>query len=316
MPRDPPVTTATLSVKEAMPPSVCPSHSAAPVAAKARCSFYAPGRLDTAPSVPPIMGRRHREVLMRQNGIGQSLPGSEGLRLLRGLGRYTDDHNPTDQAHLVVLRSPHAHARIVSIDTAAAQAAPGVLAVLTGADAAADKLGTFSSRVTRKRPDGKGPNVVPPYRVLALERVRLVGDAVCAVIAETVAEAKDAAELIEVTYDALPSITVTADAAKAGAAQLWDDIPNNMVFVHEQGDRTGVDAAIARAAHVARLPFTVSRVTAAPMEPRTALGAYDPSSDRYTLTAALQSPHQIRSELAEKILKIPTHALRVVAPDV
>jgi aerobic carbon-monoxide dehydrogenase large subunit len=157
---------------------------------------------------------------------------------------------------------------------------------------------------------------VPPYRVLALDRARHVGDGVAAVIAETLAQAKDAAELVEVDYEALPSVTATADAAKPGAAQLWDDIPNNIVFVHDQGDRAGVETAFKTAAHVARFAFTVSRVTAAPMEPRTALGAWDPSDQRYTLHAALQSPHQIRSELAERILKIPTHQLRVVAPDV
>src|SRR5579871_5291868 len=140
---------------------------------------------------------------MRENGIGQSLPRSEDLRLLRGLGRYTDDFRSADQVALVVLRSPHAHARIVRIDTTAARAAPGVLAVLTGEDAAREGFGTFSSRVVRKRPDGR-PNVVPPYRVLALERVRHVGDGVAAVIAETVEQAKDAAELIEVSYEPLP----------------------------------------------------------------------------------------------------------------
>jgi carbon-monoxide dehydrogenase large subunit len=190
-----------------------------------------------------------------------------------------------------------------------------VLAVLTGEDAAREGFGTFSSRVMRKRPDGR-PNVVPPYRVLALERVRHVGDAVAAIVAETVAEAKDAAELIEVEYAALPSVTATADAAKPGAPVLWDDIPNNVVFVHDQGNQKGVDEAFARAAHVARFDFTVSRVTAAPMEPRSALGAWDPADQRYTLTAGLQSPHQIRSELAERIFKIPTHQLRVIAPDV
>ena len=252
---------------------------------------------------------------MRENGIGQSLPRSEDLRLLRGLGRYTDDIKLPGQATMVVLRSPHAHARIVAIEAGAARAAPGVLAVLTGADAAAEGFGTFSSRVTRKRPDGR-PNVVPTYRVLALDRARLVGDCVAAVIAETLEQAKDAAELIEIEYEPLASVTATADAAKPGAPQLWDDIPSNIVFVHDQGDRAGVDAAFARAAHVARFDFTVSRVTAAPMEPRTALGAWDPADQRYTLYAGLQSPHQMRSELAERILKIPTHQLRVVAPDV
>ncbi|MEJ0070270.1 MAG: xanthine dehydrogenase family protein molybdopterin-binding subunit [Pseudomonadota bacterium] len=252
---------------------------------------------------------------MRENGVGQSLPRSEDFRLLRGLGRYTDDIQPPGQAILYVLRSPHAHARIKRIDANAARAAPGVLAVLTGQDAVDAGFGTFSSRIMRKQPDGR-PNVVPPYRVLALDRARHVGDCVVAVIADSLAEAKDAAELIDVDYDALPSVTATADAAKPGAPLLWDDIPNNVVFVHDQGDRAGVDAAFKTAAHTARFDFTVSRVTAAPMEPRTALGVWDPSDQRYTLHAALQSPHQLRSELAEHIFKIPTHQLRVVAPDV
>jgi carbon-monoxide dehydrogenase large subunit len=253
---------------------------------------------------------------MRENGIGQSLPRSEDLRLVRGLGRYTDDIQLPGQAALVVLRSPHAHATITRIDTRAAAAAPGVLAVLTGEDAARAGFGTFSSRVIRKKPDGSGPNVVPPYRMLALGRARMVGDPVVAVIAETVAQAKDAAELVGVDYDPLPSVTDTAAAAQPGAPRLWDDIPDNRVFVHEHGDRAAVEAAFARAAHVARFDFTVNRVTAASMEPRGALGVWDPSEQRYTLYASLQSPHQIRSELADRIFKIPNHQLRVVAPDV
>src|SRR5579871_1899115 len=135
--------------------------------------------------------------------IGDAVRRKEDFRLVTGRGCYSDDFTLPGQVYAAVVRSPHAHARIVRIDTAAARAAPGVLAVLTGDDAAREGFGTFSSRVMRKRPDGR-PNVVPPYRVLALERVRHVGDGVAAVIAETVEQAKDAAELIEVSYEPLP----------------------------------------------------------------------------------------------------------------
>jgi aerobic carbon-monoxide dehydrogenase large subunit len=252
---------------------------------------------------------------MREFGIGQSLPRSEDHRLLRGRGRYTDDIVLPRQAWLYVLRSPHAAACIRSIDTTAAAASPGVLAVLTGRDAEADGLGTFTSRVTRPRPDGR-PNFVPPFRVLVLDRVRRVGDAVAAIIAESLAEAKDAAELIEIDYEALPSVTATADAAKPGAPAVWDEVPDNVCFVYELGDKNAVDSAFARAAHVAELDFTVSRVSTNSMEMRNAIGSYEERDGRYTLYVGAQAPHTLRGELAEAILKIPQDRLRVVSPDV
>jgi carbon-monoxide dehydrogenase large subunit len=252
---------------------------------------------------------------MREFGIGQSLPRSEDHRLLRGRGRYTDDIVLPRQSWLYVLRSPHAAARIRSIETSAAAAAPGVLAVLTGKDAEADGLGTFTSRVTRPRPDGR-PNFVPPFRVLALDRVRRVGDAVAAIVAESLAAAKDAAELIETDYEPLPSVTGTAEAAKPGAPAVWDEAPDNVCFVYDFGDRSAVDAAFARAAHVAELDFVVSRVSTNSMEMRNAIGSYEERDGRYTLYVGAQAPHTLRGELAEAILKIPQDRLRVISPDV
>lgn len=252
---------------------------------------------------------------MREYGIGQSLPRTEDLRLLRGVGRYTDDIRLPGQAHLHVLRSPHAAARIGRIDGNAAAAAPGVLAVLTGADAMADGLGTFPSRMKMKRADGR-PNFEPPYRVLAIDRVHMVGDPVVAIVAESLAQAKDAAELVEIDYEPLPSVTATAEAARPGAAAVWDEQPDNVCFVAEFGNKAGVEAGFARAAHVTRLDLVINRVSANSMEPRAALGLYDPGDDRYTLYAGLQGPHLMRTHLAQNIFNLPETKFRVVAPDV
>jgi aerobic carbon-monoxide dehydrogenase large subunit len=252
---------------------------------------------------------------MREYGIGQSLPRSEDFRLLRGLGRYTDDIRLHGEARLYVLRSPHAAARIRAIDTAAAAAAPGVLAVLTGKDALADNLGTFPSRMKMKRKDGR-PNYEPPYRLLAADRVALVGDPVVAVVAETLAQAKDAAELVEIDYEPQASVTATTAAAQPGAPSVWDEQPDNICFVAEFGKKDTVEAGFTKAAHVAKLDFVVNRVSANSMEPRAGLGVYDAADDRYTLYASLQSPHQMRTHLAENIFKLPEGKFRVVAPDV
>ena len=251
---------------------------------------------------------------MREFGLGRPVPRVEDARLLQGRGRYTDDITFPGQAVMYVLRSPHAAARIRSIDAAAAEAAPGVLAVLTGEDVAADGLGTLPCRVKRQRADGSAM-FEPPYRLLALERVQMAGDAVAIVVAETLALAKDAAELIEVDYQPLPSVTGTKDAVQPGAATVWAEAPGNVCFVFEQGDKAAVETAFARAAHVTRLDFTISRVAASPMEPRDAIGLYDPGEERYTLYAGLQGPHLMRAELAGAVLKIPQNRLRVVSPD-
>ena len=248
-------------------------------------------------------------------GIGTPTRRVEDLRFVRGLGRYTDDIRFPDEAHMVVLRSPHAAARIRGIDVGAARAAPDVLAVLTGADVVADGLGTLHTMVQRHRRDGT-PMARPPYRILALDQVRFVGDAVVIVVAETREAAEAAAEHIAVDYEVLPSVTDAVEAVRPGAPAVWDEVPDNVAFVFEQGDKAAVDAAFGRAHHVARLDFRITRVSANPLEPRNAIGVYDPAEDRYVLYAGTQAPHKIRSELAEKTLFVPVNRLRVVSPDV
>jgi aerobic carbon-monoxide dehydrogenase large subunit len=252
---------------------------------------------------------------MREFDLGRAVPRTEDFKLLRGRGRYTDDIVLPRQCHLHVLRSPHAAARIRAMDTRAACAAPGVLLVLTGADAARDGLGTFASRVQRKRADGS-PNFVPPYRMLALDRVHHVGQPVAAIVAESIAAAKDAAELVEIDWETLPSVTDTAAAAAGGAPAVWDEVPDNVCFIHSVGDQAAVDAAFRRAKHVVKERFCINRVAVNPLEGRTALGVYDASDGRYTLYAGLQSPHVMRLELASNVFKLPANQLHLISPDV
>jgi len=251
---------------------------------------------------------------VRELGIGASVPRYEDPRLLRGRGRYTGDIRVPGEAHLVVVRSPHAFARIVSVDTSAARAAPGVLAVFTGEDALAAGLGTLSCRVKRQARNGK-PNFEPPYRLLAIGHARFVGDCVAAVVAETQAQAEDAAELVAIEWEPLPAVTEAVDALAPDAPQLWPEVPGNESFVFNLGNRDKVEAGFARAAHVARVDFVVSRVSANPMEARGAIGLHDPVEDRYTLHAGFQTPHLLRAELADFILKVPANRIRVVSPD-
>ncbi len=249
-------------------------------------------------------------------GIGASPRRVEDARLLRGHGRYTDDIHTPGAAIMVVLRSPHASARIMSIDAEAARAAPGVLAVLTGAELLADGLGGLETMVQRHRADGS-PMARPPYRLLATDAVRFVGDAVVAVIGTSLHFAQEGAELVHVDYEPLDAVTDAAAALLPGAPSVWPDHePGNECFVFRQGDRARTDAAFATAHHVSRLALRISRVSANPMEPRTATGAYDPATDSYVLHAGTQAPHKIRSELAEHTLRIPANRLRVVSPDV
>jgi carbon-monoxide dehydrogenase large subunit len=252
---------------------------------------------------------------MGQFGIGQSVTRFEDPRLLRGEGRFVDDVNLPGQAHMYVLRSPHAHARIVSIDTRAAAAAPGVVAVFTGADLARDNLGTMEMTLKRKRPDGS-PMFARPHQGLSRDRVRYVGDPVALVVAGTKAEARDAAELVQVEYGPLPSVTSTADAVKPGAAAVWDECPDNVSNVFEAGDRTATDVAIARAAHVVRRRYVITRVHAQFMEPRGVLGVWDQGEGKYTLYADVQYPHRTRNALASRIFKVPENMIRVIAGDV
>ena len=250
---------------------------------------------------------------MGEFAIGQGVSRFEDPRLVRGGGRYTDDIKLPGLAHGVVLRSPHAHAKIRSIDVSAAKKAPGVLAVLTSADIKSAGYGDLPVPGGLKRRDGSSM-YKPRYPILAEDRVRWVGDSVAFVVAETVAQALDATELISADYEELPAVTSTAEAPKPGAPRVWDDCPDNICFVELIGDKAAVDAAIARAAHVTRHRFVINRVTAATMEPRGAVGDYNTADGRYTIYTPIQRPHPTRADLA-KVLKVPESKVRIVTGD-
>ena len=247
------------------------------------------------------------------HGIGAPMRRVEDARFLRGAGRFVEDVQVVGAARLYVLRSPHAAARIVRLDATAARAMPGVLLVLAGADV--EGLGVLRCVTPRLRRDGK-PLVQTPWRMLAQGQVRYVGDAVAAVVAESLAAAQDAAEAIEVAYEVLPCVTDVADAVQPGVPAVWDFAPENESVFFKLGDAAAVQAAFARAAHVARLEYRVTRVSANPMEPRNALATHDPIEDRYTLTTGTQLPHVMRNEIAEFALGVPSNRLRVISPDV
>ena len=250
---------------------------------------------------------------MGEFAIGQGVSRFEDPRLVRGGGRYTDDIKLPGLVHGIVLRSPHAHAKIRSIDIAAAKTAPGVLAVLTSADIKTAGYGDLPVPGGLKRRDGS-PMYRPRYPILAEDRVRWVGDSVAFVVAETVAQALDAAEMISVGYEELPAVTSTAEAPKPGAPRVWDDCRDNICFVELIGDKAAVDAAFARAAHVTRHRFVINRVTAATMEPRGAVGDYNAADGRYTIYTPIQRPHPTRADLA-KVLKVPESKVRIVTGD-
>ena len=254
-------------------------------------------------------------VTVEKFAVGQSVRRLEDPRLIQGFGRYSDDVNLPHQAYAVVVRSPHAHARIRSVDTANARGAPGVFAVLTGADLATDGLGDLPTDKTRKRRDGS-PAFATPRPALVRDRVRHVGDPVALVVAATPDQAVDAAELVAVDYDPLPAVAATPDAARPGAPAVWAEAPDNVAFVWEAGNKDTVARAFASATHVTRLDFVVSRVAAAPLEPRGAVGEWDRRSGRYTLHTGIQAPHGLRALLADQIFRVPQSHLRVVTGEV
>ncbi len=256
-----------------------------------------------------------------QTGIGDTVRRKEDLRLVTGHGCYSDDFNFANQAYGAAVRSPHAHASIRGIDCAAASASPGVLAVLTGADALADGL----TRIPHLTAPGAAPDIVlanrdgspvpaAPHFVLPTDRVRHVGTAVAFVIAETAAQAKDAAEKVVVDYAPLPAVIDARIAAAPNAPRLYDDLPNIMIDA-EIGDAKATDAAFARAAHVTRLDTWINRVTGVPMEPRSAVGIYDQASDRYTLYAGSGGIVRQKKEVAA-ILGVPFDHVRVIAREI
>src|SRR5437016_2873909 len=253
---------------------------------------------------------------MGQFGIGQPVRRFEDKRLLSGNGRFQNDVNLPGQTYGYVLRSPHAHAAIRKMDLSAAQKAPGVLAIYTGDDLAAAGMGTMGVPFAnnRKRPDGS-PMFWRAHLGLARERVRYVGEPVAFVIAESLAQAKDAAELIDIDYDIRPSVTDTADAA-AGRHAVWEGCPDNISNLFESGNKAAAEAAFAKAVQIVKRRYVISRVYAHFMEPRGAIGVWDPGEDRYTLYADVQYPHRVRQALAIRIFKIPESRIRVIAGDV
>ncbi|MCZ8149259.1 MAG: xanthine dehydrogenase family protein molybdopterin-binding subunit [Roseomonas sp.] len=251
-----------------------------------------------------------------QFGIGQPVRRKEDVRFLTGHGHYTDDVNLAGQAHMAILRSPHANARIVSMDLTAARAAPGVLLVLTGADAEADGLGHCPLMAEIPPMAGTPAVFCPPKPILAVGAVRFVGDAVVAIVAETRAQAQDAAELVEIDYDMLPAITDTARALDADAPVIWAERGSNLCVHWSNGRKAEADAAFAAAAHTASIELVQNRVVGNPMEPRVAIGAWNAARDRYELTSPTQGAVRVRDGLAQFVFKVPKEQLRVHSPDV
>src|SRR5437870_7462761 len=247
--------------------------------------------------------------------VGQSVRRREDPRLIQGDGRYSDDVNLPRQAYAVIVRSPHAHALIRALDGSAALKADGVLAVLTGNELAADGVGNLPTDTTRKRRDGSAA-FATPRPALARGRARHVGDPVALVVADTAVQAADAAEQVIVDYEPLPVVTGAREALRAGAPAVWDEAPDNVAFVWEVGSRDAVARAFEGAAHVTRLDFVVSRVAAAPLEPRGGVGEFDRRSGRYTLYTGIQAPHGLRPLLAEQVFRVPQSAVRVVTGEV
>src|SRR5512139_2940237 len=222
------------------------------------------------------------------NVIGKAIRRKEDARFLTGSGQFTDDVVQPNQVHAWFLRSPHAHARLRGIDTKKAKAAPGVVAVITGADL--DGVNGLPCGWLITGTDGKPMNE-PPHPVLAKGKVRHVGDPVAMVIAETPHEAKDAAELVDVDYEVLPSVVNCVDALKPGAPQIHDEAPGNKCYTWSLGDKAAVDAAFAKAAHISKLDIVNNRLIPNAIEPRAAVALYNRADDAYTLYVASQNPH-------------------------
>ena len=252
---------------------------------------------------------------MTENGIGVSVRRKEDSRFLIGKGNYTDDINVVGQTHAVFVRSPHGHATLNGIDTSAAAAASGVVAIFTGDDLAADGIGPLICGVTVTSDDGE-PHRAPVHAALAQDKVNYVGDHIAVVIAESLAEARDAAELVEVDYGVLPAVTDTATAADDGQQQIHEVAPNNMCFNWPFGDKAAVDAVFETAHKTSTLDLLNNRMVTNPMEPRAAIGEYNTGTEEITLHLTTQNPHVHRLVLSAFNQLAPEHKLRVVGPDV
>ncbi len=249
------------------------------------------------------------------NLIGKSVKRVEDKKFITGNGEYTDDIKLSRMTYASIIRSPHAHAKIRSVDVSKAKDAPGVVGAFVGKDLADQGIVGVPTgwQVNFKNGDQMKE---PPHPILATDKARHVGDAVAVVIAETAAQAKDAAELVEVDYEVLDAVVTASKAMEAGAPQLFEDVPNNVIFDWELGDKDSTDQALANAAHVTKLNIVNQRLIPNAIEPRSAIGDYDPSRDQYTLYSSTQNPHLIRLLMCAFVLGLPEHKVRVVARDV
>jgi carbon-monoxide dehydrogenase large subunit len=252
---------------------------------------------------------------MSSTGFGASVPRVEDQRFITGKGRYTDDIVRPGQTQAYILRSQVAHGVIKRLDVTAAKAAPGVVDVFVGADLKADGIGDLPCGWMTQNISGK-PQFNPPHPPVAVDRVRHVGEPVAVIIAETLLQAKDAAELIELDIDDLPVVASIDRAFAPGAPEIWSETPGNIAFHWQIGDQAATEAAFAKAAHVAKLDLVNSRVICNAMEPRTATGEYDDGKQEYTLWLSSQNPHVQRVLLATATLKAPESKIRVISPDV
>ena len=252
---------------------------------------------------------------MTENGFGAAVRRKEDHRFITGRGQYVDDINRPHQLYAHIIRSPIAHGKINKVDVDAAKAVSGVVAVLTGADMAADGIGGLPCAWGVNNKDGS-PMVEPGHPPLATECVRYVGDQVAVVLAETRAIARDAAELVDVDFEELPAVADLESASADGAPLVWDDAKGNICFDWEIGDKSATDAAFASAEQVISIDIVNNRLIANAMEPRAAIGDYDVGRDEYTLYTTSQNPHVIRLLMGAFVMAIPEHKLRIIAPDV
>jgi carbon-monoxide dehydrogenase large subunit len=248
-----------------------------------------------------------------QGLIGQSVKRKEDVRFLTGAGQYTDDITLPRQTYAVFVRSPHAHAKVRKVDTSRAKAAPGVVGVFTGADL--EGVGGLPCGWLITSLDGT-PMKEPPHPVLAQGKVRYVGDRVALVVAESLSQAKDAAELVDVDYEVLAAVVSPADAIKPGAPVVHDIAPDNRCYTWGLGDKAATEAAFAKAAHVTKIDIVNNRLIPNAIEPRAANASYSRADDSYTLYVANQNPHVERLLMGAFVLGLPEHKLRVIAPDV
>ncbi len=254
-------------------------------------------------------------IALQKYGVGQPVRRKEDDTLVRGKGKYTDDFNLPGQAYAWIVRSSHAHGIIRGIDVSAAKAMPGVLGVWTGTDLAAANYGPYTCGLPLKSRDGT-PLLQTNRTALMTDKVRYVGDPIAFVVAETSAQARDAGEAIVIDIDPLPAVTDPVEAAKPGAPQLYDHIPNNVALDYHYGDAAKVEAAFAAAAHVTKLDMTNTRVAVVAMEPRAALASYDKSSERYTIQVPTQGVSGNRQNLAKNILKVPNEKVHLLTANV